>query len=206
MITEKTIRDEIRWAYTNGLADAFHQASARYGVPLTLLIAVASQESGMGMNLPATGRGDDGRSFGVMQINTRWHNPSTGFNPRSAFDHAHIIEYGAKYLRALYERTHDWRKALASYNAGPDCQSDACTTKRRYVSDVMKRKAILDHIAGASSSVPVPDVTYGPPIDVPLPPRPGQQTPSVHAATSYHPLLLFFVGASLLMLYLEHSD
>lgn len=51
--------------------DCWYKAEARYGVPATLLYAIAKQESGLRPN--AIGRNDNGSyDIGLMQINSSW--------------------------------------------------------------------------------------------------------------------------------------
>lgn len=85
-------------------------ASRATGVPASLLLAVAAQESGFDPDA-VSNRG----AQGLMQfIPATWSHYGRGspFNPKAA------MLAGAKYLRHLALEFHSWRLALAAYNAG----------------------------------------------------------------------------------------
>jgi cell wall-associated NlpC family hydrolase len=91
-------------------ASLFDNASARYGVPATLLAAVAHQESGFNASAvsPAGARG-------LMQLM-----PATarglGVDP---MDPAQAVDGAARLLRSLTNEFGSTSLALAAYNAGP---------------------------------------------------------------------------------------
>lgn len=91
-------------------ASLFQNASTKYGVPATLLAAVAHQESGYnaGATSPAGARG-------LMQLM-----PATakglGVNP---MDPAQAVDGAARMLRSLINEFGRTDLALAAYNAGP---------------------------------------------------------------------------------------
>ena len=91
-------------------ASLFQSASAKYGVPATLLAAVAHQESGFNASAvsPAGARG-------LMQLM-----PATakglGVNP---MDPAQAVDGAARLLRSLTNEFGSTSLALAAYNAGP---------------------------------------------------------------------------------------
>ena len=90
--------------------DKIVEASARYGVPSNIALAVAQAESGYNQ-AAVSGAG----AIGVMQLM-----PATaaglGVDPR---DESQNIDGGVKLLAQLYSRYGDWSYALAAYNAGP---------------------------------------------------------------------------------------
>lgn len=89
---------------------AFADTEAKYGLPTDLLKRVAYQESRY--NADAT---SPVGAIGLMQFM-----PATakdmGFDPADPFA---SIEGAGKYLAQLYARFHDWKLAIAAYNAGP---------------------------------------------------------------------------------------
>lgn len=88
----------------------FQQAEARYGVPATLLAAVAKQESGFN-----AGAVSPAGAIGLMQIM-----PGTAaglkVNPR---DPAQAVDGAARLLRDNLRTFGSTQLALAAYNAGP---------------------------------------------------------------------------------------
>lgn len=98
-------------ATTTPYADLFRSAATKYGVPATLLSAVAQQESGFDPKAvsPAGAQG-------LMQLM-----PATarGLGVTDAFDPAQAVDGAAKMLRNLTNRFGSTELALAAYNAGP---------------------------------------------------------------------------------------
>lgn len=131
-----------------GALDAFKAAAARNKIPVEILLALASRESGMGTSrLLKNWRGDNGNAEGLMQIDQRWH-PKFANETRDD-DHEKNVEYGARFLRSLATRyKDDWKKALAAYNSGPGnvdkaikakLDPDFYTTGKNYGADVLAR-------------------------------------------------------------------
>lgn len=87
-------------------------AAAKYGIPPNILKAVAYQESGWRTNARSF---DGGHGKGVMQIDDRFHQFA---RTNAVFDPAQNIDYGAKFLRSLYDKTGSWEAALKRYNGG----------------------------------------------------------------------------------------
>ena len=89
-------------------------ASQKYGIPPNVLKAVAWQES----KWNAKALSFDGQhGKGVMQIDDRFHQFA---RTPDVFDPAKNIDYGAKYLSDLYQKTGSWSAALKRYNGGSD--------------------------------------------------------------------------------------
>ncbi len=92
-------------------ADLFSAAANKYGVPATLLSAVARQESGYDPKAvsPAGAQG-------LMQLM-----PATarGLGVTNSFDPAQAVDGAARMLRDLTSRFGSTELALAAYNAGP---------------------------------------------------------------------------------------
>jgi hypothetical protein len=92
-------------------ADLFRSAATKYGVPATLLSAVAQQESGYDAKAvsPAGAQG-------LMQLM-----PATarGLGVTNSFDPVQAVDGAARMLRNLTNRFGSTELALAAYNAGP---------------------------------------------------------------------------------------
>ncbi|MEI4485504.1 transglycosylase SLT domain-containing protein [Frigidibacter sp. MR17.14] len=126
------------------------KAQARYGIPNNLLLALGLQEAGFARrsgltvwpwSVNAAGEGRVFRSreaalswvrarqaagvtsidIGCMQINQKWH-PEAFSTLEEGFDPGRNIDYAARFLLSLHERTGDWMQAAGSYhsfNPGP---------------------------------------------------------------------------------------
>ncbi len=92
-------------------ADLFRSAATKYGVPATLLSAVAQQESGFNPKAvsPAGAQG-------LMQL---MPGTARGLGVTNAFDPAQAVDGAARMLRNLTNRFGSTELALAAYNAGP---------------------------------------------------------------------------------------
>ena len=132
------------------LADRFHSAAAKFGLPCAVLAALASRESRCGAVLNNEGWGDHDQAFGIMQIDKRHHELQGLPDPQSV---AHI-EQAAGILCANLERIaeihQDWelpfilKGAVVSYNSGINNvrtkdKMDEGTTGDDYGSDVIAR-------------------------------------------------------------------
>ncbi len=146
MVSDALISQEMRFAQAMGLLPLFQQAARETGVPLEILLAVASRESGMGRAIVGSGwTGDQGYGLGIMQIDWR-HHPEYAARYRPG-DHVANIRYAARFLRKLYDRFQNWRYALAAYNAGPErirwalewAEDPDQYTTRNYAADVLAR-------------------------------------------------------------------
>lgn len=90
------------------------KASEKYGIPDNILKAVAWQESGWNSKALSF---DGQHGKGVMQIDDRSHEFA---RTPDVFDPAKNIDYGAEYLKSLYDKTGSWQEALKRYNGGGD--------------------------------------------------------------------------------------
>lgn len=165
-----SISTELTYVRLRGLMSYFTQASKRYGIPLILLLAIASRESRMGLALSADGTGDQGNGMGIMQIDKRHHPNFT--NSHSPFDHQANIDYGAQYLTKLLQQFNgNTARAVAAYNAGPNkvrtaiyagLPPDSVTTGRDYSRDVLQRKQLISQLLGLSKATSL--TAYGVPM------------------------------------------
>jgi len=154
MASSLHISSQLAYIRIRGLMGYFHDASVNHGVPVALLLAIASRESNMGLALDANFAGDNGNGIGIMQIDRRYH---SGFTNRHAgSDHQANINYGAEFLSGLIRQfPGDRQAAVAAYNAGASrvrsaraagLPPDAVTTGRDYSSDVLNRMKTIESI------------------------------------------------------------
>jgi soluble lytic murein transglycosylase-like protein len=158
MVDALHISSQLAYLRVRGIYRHFQQASRRYNIPIALLLAIASRESGMGLSLDANWTGDNGNGIGIMQIDRRYHAEFTGQTANN--DHQSNITYGAEFLSGLIRQfPSDRNAAIAAYNAGAarvrralkaGLPPDAVTTGRDYSSDVLRRMQIIDSILGSS--------------------------------------------------------
>ena len=160
MITTAHILPQLAHVRAIGIMPYFYKAANATDLPVSLLLAVGSRESGLGTSrqLDANWRGDFGNGYGVMQIDRRYHPDFTGTYPPNA--HEQNILYGANYLRTLLNR-HNGKldHALAAYNAGSGrvyealqrgAHPDVFTTGGDYSKDVMHRANIIESTLNAT--------------------------------------------------------
>lgn len=116
---------------------AFETAAARTGVPASLLVATAYEESRMDPHARSAAGAQ-----GLLQLM-----PATARELGIAGnDPAANIRAGARYLRQLLDRFGDLDLALAAYNAGPtviDREGHAPLGPLRYAKNVEARAAVL---------------------------------------------------------------
>ena len=161
MASSISLSTELTYVRLRGLMPYFTEASKRYGLPLVLLLAIASRESRMGLALAPDGTGDHGNGIGIMQIDKRHHPNFT--DRHSPFDHQANIDYGAQYLAKLLQQFNgNTDRAVAAYNAGPNkvrtaiyagLPPDSVTTGRDYSRDVLQRKQLISQLLGLSKAV-----------------------------------------------------
>ena len=118
--------------------NAFASASAQTGVPLSLLVATAYEESHMN---PSAHSGAG--AAGLLQLM-----PATAHELRlEGNDPATNVLAGARYLRQMIDRFGSLDLALAAYNAGPTAVERAggapTTATLRYVKNIEARAGLL---------------------------------------------------------------
>ena len=121
-----------------GFRHAFVQASAKTGVPVSLLVATAYEESRMN-----PGAQSAAGARGLLQVM-----PATARELRlSGHSPAANVFAGARYLRRMLDRFQSVELALAAYNAGPTAVARAggapSLATLRYVKNVEQRAALL---------------------------------------------------------------
>jgi len=117
---------------------AFATASAKTGVPLSLLVATAYEESRMNPNAHS-GAG----ATGLLQLM-----PATARELQlDGDDNATNVLAGARYLRQMLDRFGSLELALAAYNAGPGAVEQAggapTVETLRYVKNIEARAGLL---------------------------------------------------------------
>jgi soluble lytic murein transglycosylase-like protein len=88
---------------------AMNQAEIKHGIPASLVVRLAWQESRFNPEAFNAASG----ATGIMQIVPRWHPDVDPWEPFAA------IDYGAGYLAQLYRQFGTWELALKAYNWGP---------------------------------------------------------------------------------------
>lgn len=124
---------------SNGCAKyeaAFRAAEDKYGLPRGLVARVAYQESHCREDVISGQVKSAAGAVGIMQLVPRWH-PEV--NPLDAYA---SIDYGARYIKSLYQRFGTWDKALAAYNWGPanvarNGWDNWPSETRNYVNDIL---------------------------------------------------------------------
>ena len=160
MSNSLAISSQLTFVRLRGIMGHFHEASARYNVPVSLLLAVASRESNMGLALDKDYTGDHGFGMGIMQIDKRYHADFT--NAYANNDHGANIDYGSRFLAGLIGRFNgELLPAIAAYNSGftrvrnainAGIHPDLVTTGRDYASDVLQRKQLIESTLGISKA------------------------------------------------------
>jgi hypothetical protein len=160
MLTSAHIINQLTYLRVRGIFGYFHDASIRYDIPIALLLAIASRESNMGLNLDANWTGDYGNGIGIMQIDKRYHPDFTSSHANN--DHRANIDYGAQYLAGLIRQFNgELKPAIASYNAGASrvrsvvnagLNPDVVTTGQDYASDVLHRMETVEAVMGISKA------------------------------------------------------
>ncbi len=109
-------------ALINQYAQIFVEVGQSKGLPPALLAAICSRESRGGSALDATGHGDHGHGYGLMQIDDRSHNAKGAWNSKEhVAQAADILKTSLEKVTAKFP---DWtpaqqlRGAVASYNFG----------------------------------------------------------------------------------------
>lgn len=120
-------------------------AQLRHNIPDNILLGIGLQEAGTrregeltvwpwAVNAAGEGRlfnngvaaagwvrerlaqGTESIDVGCLQINLRWH-PDAFARLEDGFDPRRNVDYAARFLKGLYEKTGDWRLAAGSYHS-----------------------------------------------------------------------------------------
>lgn len=162
---------------------AAHQAAARHGVPLDVMLAIARVETGRrheGEIHPwpwAVNSGGEGRWFdtraeavafaesalasgnrnfdvGCFQINLRWH--SKGFaSLEDMFAPEQNADYAAAFLARLNQSEGGWRAATAAYHSRTEALSNVYIEKVETVLAGLKNAAPGEDPAGPEQASPI---------------------------------------------------
>lgn len=95
------------------LADIIAGAAAKYGVPPSIMQAVATQESGLNATPPDGAAGEIG-TFQVMPANIT----AAGYTANQARDPTTNANIAGNMLASLYDKYGSWSAALSAYNTG----------------------------------------------------------------------------------------
>jgi hypothetical protein len=121
------------------VVDLINQWSSQLGVPSSLAVAVAQQESSL--NQAAVGSAGE---IGVFQLM-----PATaaglGVDPT---DLNQNVEGGVSYLSQMYQKFGNWFQALEAYNAGPTAVSSGRvpSSSQTYAADVLAASGVPSEI------------------------------------------------------------
>lgn len=114
----------------------------------------------MGLALDNNWTGDNGNGIGIMQIDRRYHSDFTSSHANN--DHRANIHYSSKFLADLISKFGGkLTPAVAAYNAGyskvrntvsAGIDPNLVTTGQNYVTDVLRRKEIMESVMGISKA------------------------------------------------------
>lgn len=97
------------------IQDVIFAECAKYGIPPSIVIAMIEKES----HFDCYGMGDDGRSFGLMQVQPKNHlQRMIQMGCTDLFDPIQNVKVGINYLGECYNRYGSIDKALVAYNSG----------------------------------------------------------------------------------------
>ncbi|XP_038823157.1 lysozyme g-like [Salvelinus namaycush] len=130
------------------------KVAKRNAVDPAVICGIISRESRAGTGLDKHGRGDNGKAFGLMQIDTTpaprggGHTPKGEWNSEEHLQQCTEILIG--FIKIIQKKFNSWTKeqqlkgGIAAYNKGEDCvesyeEVDAHTTGVDYSNDVVAR-------------------------------------------------------------------
>jgi hypothetical protein len=97
------------------IQDVIISECERYGIPSSIVIAMIERES----QFQVYAMGDDGRSFGLMQIQPKWHlQRMIAMGCTDLFDPIQNVKVGIAILGDLKLQHNDIGWALTAYNSG----------------------------------------------------------------------------------------
>lgn len=121
--------------------DHIFKVCEEYGVKPEIVVAIIDRES----KFKASSVGDNGSSYGLMQIRPKYHTPRMNeLNCTDLLNPKQNITVGVDYLAELLENNNgDIEKALISYNAGPTGAKERFFSKgiysNAYSQDVLEK-------------------------------------------------------------------
>ncbi len=134
------------------LKDRFRLVGREFHIPPSVLAAIASRESRMGMEglLDENGFGDHGNAFGILQVDRRYHQLKGLPDPGSLAHIRQAVAIFAGCLDKIAQAHPDWGQSdilkggMVAYNAGLKTvrtieEMDRGTTHNDYGSDVTAR-------------------------------------------------------------------
>ena len=95
-----------------------YELSERYGVPMNIIVSIAGQES----SYNPSKMGDDGESYGLMQVQLKWHRERMekfNVHEKDLMNPYANALIAVDYLAELLKKG-DLEWALMAYNGGPD--------------------------------------------------------------------------------------
>ncbi|XP_055720566.1 lysozyme g-like [Salvelinus fontinalis] len=130
------------------------KVAKRNAVDPAVICGIISRESRAGTGLDKHGRGDNGKAFGLMQIDTTPAPSGGGHTPKGEWNSEEHLQQGTEiligFIKRIQKKFNSWTKeqqlkgGIAAYNKGEDCvesyeEVDAHTTGVDYSNDVVAR-------------------------------------------------------------------
>nr|XP_057907096.1 lysozyme g-like isoform X2 [Doryrhamphus excisus]XP_057907097.1 lysozyme g-like isoform X2 [Doryrhamphus excisus]XP_057907098.1 lysozyme g-like isoform X2 [Doryrhamphus excisus] len=135
-------------ARMNKLKPVINKVAQEKGIEPAVLAGIISRESRGGNALDASGCGDGGNAFGVMQVDKRYHTPQGDWNSEQHVRQgAEILTGFVRQMKQKFPNStpeEQLRGGIAAYNCGPNKvqslhQMDSGTYDGDYSSDVVAR-------------------------------------------------------------------
>jgi soluble lytic murein transglycosylase-like protein len=125
---------------------ALQNASSQYGVPYSLLQAVAFQESSYNPTAVSSANAQ-----GLMQIMPA---NFASFGITNPNDPQQSANAGAQYLAQLYQQYGDWNTALIAYNQGPGAlaANGPYSSSQQYAQSILNNAGLADSASAGDSS------------------------------------------------------
>lgn len=132
--TSSTILETISYYNVNlsiEVQDVIFAECEKYGINPAIVVAMIERES----QFDRYAMGDDGRSFGLMQVQPKWHlKKMIELNCTDLFEPIKNVTVGINHLADLQNTYGDITKALVAYNAG-----SYTGTITNYAREIMER-------------------------------------------------------------------
>jgi soluble lytic murein transglycosylase-like protein len=140
---------------TQQIQDMITQAATAAGLPPSVALAVAQQESSFNPNAIGPPNSNGTRDYGLFQLNTATLQ-QLGISTTQALDPATNINAGVQLLSQYYSQYGgDLPSVLGAYNAGPGAVSSG-NLPTNYITSVMN---IIGPQAAEATSAPSTDLT-----------------------------------------------
>lgn len=159
ILSEKEDRDENKYQFYEVPEGEFPEVyqkytfeiCEKYGVPYEIVFSIIQRES----RFDRYAIGDDGESFGYMQVMQKWHEDRMiRLDVEDLSNPEGNILVGVDYLSELLGKYPEMNRALMAYNCGPTTANELWNQgiyHTKYTKEVMEEaEAIRNEIAGGS--------------------------------------------------------